>query len=43
MTSSLRGVRRVLSGLAADTRPAFARVDASPARYDDGAWLRAGR
>jgi hypothetical protein len=39
MPSSLRRVRRVLADLVADDRPDFKRIDASPARYDDGAWM----
>ena len=38
--STLNRIRRSLSGLAAETRPEFKRVDASRARYDDGAWLK---
>jgi len=34
-------IRRTLSGLAAETRPEFKRVDASRAQYDDGSWLKA--
>jgi hypothetical protein len=37
--STLNRLRRTLSGLAAETRPEFKRVDASRARYDDGSWL----
>jgi hypothetical protein len=37
--TSFRRVRLALSTLTAEDRPAFKRVDASPARYDDGAWL----
>jgi hypothetical protein len=40
MTEMLRRVRRAVSLLGAEDRPEFKRVDASPARYDDGAWLR---
>jgi len=39
MTTKLRQVRRVLAGLATESRPEFQRVDVSPARYDAGAWL----
>ena len=39
MKNSLSRVRRALSGLAVEGRPDFQRVDASSARYDDGAWL----
>ena len=38
--STLNRIRRSLSGLAAETRPEFKRVDASSAKYDDGAWLK---
>ena len=37
--TTLRRVRTALSALATEDRPGFKRVDASPARYDDGAWL----
>ena len=40
MTTSLRKIGRALGGLAAEDRPAFKRINASPARPDDGAWLR---
>ena len=40
MTSRLRHIRRVVASLAAEDRSAFKRIDASPALYDDGAWLR---
>ena len=39
MTTTLRRFRLAFSNLAAEDRPAFKRVDASPARYDDGRWL----
>jgi hypothetical protein len=40
MTSSkLRRIRQTLAGLVAEDRTGFKRIDASPARYDDGAWL----
>ena len=38
--STVNRIRRTLSSLAAETRPEFKRVDASRARYDDGAWLK---
>jgi hypothetical protein len=41
MTSTLRRFRLALSGLLAEDRPSFKRIDASPARYDDGSWLTA--
>ena len=40
MTTKLSRLRRTLSSLAAESRPEFKRIDASPARYDDGAWLK---
>ena len=39
--STFNRIRRTLSGLAAETRPEFKRIDASSARYDDGSWLKA--
>jgi hypothetical protein len=36
---TLTRLRRTLSGLVAEDRPGFKRVDASSARYDDGSWL----
>jgi hypothetical protein len=38
--STLNRIRRSLSGLVAETRPEFKRIDASRARYDDGSWLK---
>jgi hypothetical protein len=32
-------IRRAMSAAVAEDRPAFKRIDASPARYDDGSWL----
>jgi hypothetical protein len=40
MNRSLRTLRRTIASLPADDRPAFKRIDASPARYDDGSWLK---
>jgi hypothetical protein len=40
MTNVLRTLRTAFSGLGAETRPNFKRVDASPALYDDGSWLK---
>jgi hypothetical protein len=37
----IRRARVALSGLVAEDRPAFKRIDASAARYDDGSWLAA--
>jgi hypothetical protein len=39
MNRKLNTFRRLVSGLVAEDRPGFKRVDASAARYDDGAWL----
>ena len=36
---TLNSIRRAFSGLVAEDRPSFKRVDASPARADDGSWL----
>jgi hypothetical protein len=43
MNTTLRRLRTTLSGLVAEDRPNFKRVDASAARYDDGSWLEARR
>jgi hypothetical protein len=43
MPTTLRRVRVALTALVAEDRPNFKRIDASPARYDDGAWLTARR
>lgn len=40
MTSRLHHIRRVVETLVAEDRPGFKRIDASSARYDDGAWLK---
>jgi hypothetical protein len=40
MPSTLRRLGRALADLVAEDRPGFKRLDASPARYDDGSWLR---
>jgi hypothetical protein len=40
MTNSLRRFRSAVSGLAAEDRRDFKRLDVSQARYDDGAWLK---
>jgi hypothetical protein len=40
MTLTFRRVRGALAGLVAEDRPGFRRIDASPARYDDGSWLQ---
>jgi len=40
MTTKLNSLRRAMSGLVAEDRPAFKRIDASPAQYDDGSWLK---
>jgi hypothetical protein len=39
MMKSLRRMRATLAGLAAEDRPGFKRLDASPAQPDDGTWL----
>jgi len=38
--TSLRRIASILSSLLAEDRPGFKRLDASPASYDSGAWLR---
>jgi hypothetical protein len=40
MSNALRTFSHALSGLLAEDRPAFKRIDASSARPDDGSWLR---
>jgi hypothetical protein len=40
MPSSLSRVRRALADLVIDDRSSFKRIDASPARYDGGEWLK---
>jgi hypothetical protein len=40
MPNIMRRVGRAVSGLVAEDRPAFKRIDASSARYDDGSWLK---
>jgi hypothetical protein len=40
MTDMLRRLRRAITVLGAEDRPGFKRIDASPALYDDGSWLR---
>jgi hypothetical protein len=40
MPNIMRRVGRAVSGLVAEDRAAFKRIDASPARYDDGSWLK---
>ena len=39
MSSVLQRLRRAVANLAAEDRPDFKRIDASPAKYDDGSWL----
>ena len=41
MSSMLSRLRRSLSDLIAEDRRDFKRIDVSPARYDDGSWLKA--
>jgi hypothetical protein len=43
MTKTMRRFRSAVAGLAAEDRPSFKRVDASPAKYDDGSWLEPRR
>jgi hypothetical protein len=43
MNSTFRRLRTALSDLVAEDRPAYKRIDASPARYDDGSWLEPRR
>jgi hypothetical protein len=38
--STFKRIRRTLASLPAESRPEFKRIDVSPARYDDGAWLK---
>jgi hypothetical protein len=38
--NKLRRLGRALSGLVAEDRSGFKRIDASAARYDDGSWLK---
>jgi hypothetical protein len=38
--SKFSRLRRAATGLAPEGRPDFKRIDASPARYDDGSWLK---
>jgi len=40
MTTKLSRLRRIITSLPAESRPEFKRIDASSARYDDGAWLK---
>jgi hypothetical protein len=40
---TLNRIRRALSGLVAEDRDGFKRIDASPARPDDGSWFAARR
>jgi hypothetical protein len=43
MPTALRRLRLTLATLVAEDRPEFKRIDVSPARYDDGAWLEPRR
>jgi hypothetical protein len=38
--TAFRRIYAVLSDLVAEDRPGFKRLDASPAKPDDGRWLR---
>ena len=40
MNSTLRRISRTLSDLVAEDRRDFKRIDVSPARSDDGKWLK---
>ena len=40
MNRPLRRLSRTVGNHVAEDRPAFKRIDASPARYDDGSWLK---
>jgi hypothetical protein len=40
MNRTLSRLRRTVGNLVAEDRPGFKRVDVSPARYDDGSWLK---
>ena len=37
--TKMNRIRRAFSGLVAEDRPGFKRLDASPARADDASWL----
>ena len=41
MITKLNSIRRLMSGLVAEDRPGFKRLDAATpsVQYDDGAWL----
>jgi hypothetical protein len=39
MTQMLRRLGRAVAALSAEGRPEFQRIDVSPARFDNGAWL----
>ena len=39
MTKTMRRFRLAVAELVAEDRPGFKRIDASPAKYDDGSWL----
>jgi hypothetical protein len=43
MSHPLRRLRSTLSSLVAEDRSGFKRIDASPAKYDDGSWLEPRR
>jgi hypothetical protein len=38
--SKFSRLRNAVSGLVAEDRPHFKRIDVSKARYDDGSWLK---
>jgi hypothetical protein len=43
MFQTVRRIYHAFSDLVPEDRPAFKRIDVSPAKPDDGAWLRQGR
>lgn len=40
MLQTVRRIYHAFSDLVPEDRPAFKRIDVSPAKRDDGAWLR---
>jgi hypothetical protein len=40
MPSKLSRLRRAVADLVAEDRPGYKRLDVSPARPDDGSWLK---
>jgi hypothetical protein len=43
MNNTIRRIRTAISDLVSEDRSGFKRIDASPARYDDGSWLEPRR